>query len=121
MRWILGWGLGLLWVGGCGDPVADRPAKWSYISAAIIEPSCSTASCHSKLGRAKGLELESKDGAYTMLVGGGFVVPGAPDQSKLMFLLRGKEVNRRMPPDVPLSDPDIALVERWILEGAKAE
>lgn len=104
---------------GCGDPVQDRPARWSYISAAIIQPSCATAGCHSKLTRTLGLELETREGGWVGLVDANFVVPGRPEQSKLLYLLRGQEVPRRMPPDAPLPDADIALVERWILEGAR--
>ena len=104
----------------CGGP-DDRPARWSYIYPAVIQPSCATAGCHSKLTRTAGLELESAAESYSVLVGpdgtGNLVVPGQPDQSKLMFLLRGVET-RRMPPDGPLPDADIRLVERWILDGA---
>jgi hypothetical protein len=109
---------GVLFAGACGDdPVTSRPARWSYISAAIIQPSCATASCHTKLSRTYGLELETREGGYVNLVGGRLVVPGRPDQSKLVYLLRGIEVTR-MPPDAPLPDADVALIERWILEGA---
>ena len=47
-----------------------------------------------------------------------FVVAGEPEHSKLLYQLRGVET-LRMPPDAPLPDPYIALIERWILEGAK--
>ena len=30
---------------GCGSETEDRPAKWSFISAAITEPSCATVNC----------------------------------------------------------------------------
>jgi hypothetical protein len=117
-RWMLGL-VTVLWpLGGCGDPVESRPARWSYISAAIIQPSCATAGCHSKTTRTYGLELETREGSFVDLVGGHLVVPGRPADSKLMYLLRGIEVTR-MPPDAPLPDADIALIERWILEGAK--
>lgn len=49
-----------------------------------------------------------------------FVVPGDPTRSKLMYLLRGEEV-RNMPPDVPLPDIDIELIEEWILRGAPCD
>ena len=32
----------------------DRPAKWSFISATIIEPSCATANCHSAITQPRG-------------------------------------------------------------------
>lgn len=108
---------------GCGGE-DDRPARWSYISAAIIQPNCATAGCHSSYAATGGIQLHTPSAGYTMLVGSGddpqaanFVVPGRPDASKLMYLLRGEEI-WRMPPDGPLPQADIDLIERWILEGA---
>jgi hypothetical protein len=116
-------------IGGCGED--DRPASWSYIHTAIIAPNCATSSCHSESTAQAGVRLHSVEAAYTILVGracesndppgsavGNFVRPGQPDRSQLMYLLEGVEVKRQMPPDRPLPDRDIGLVERWILEGA---
>lgn len=112
----------LITVAACGTETDERPASWSYVAAAIIEPNCSTAGCHSRLSRVAGLELDNRDSAYTFLVGdparGDFVVPGQPDVSQLVKLLRGDEI-RRMPPDQPLPEADIQLIERWILDGAR--
>ena len=122
-------------LGGCEDP-AERDPSWSYIHTAIIQPNCATSNCHSNLGSsaigtaAAGLQLDKADGSYWLLVGrpcedngtGGtpprnFVDPGNPESSKLMYLLRGDEVDR-MPPDLPLPEGEIELIEQWILEGA---
>jgi hypothetical protein len=105
---------------GC-DAKDERPATWSYISATIITPNCATSGCHSRLAATYGLQLDTKEGAYQDLVGGGYVVPGDPTESKLMWLLTGTEVVTRMPPDNPLPDADIELVRRWIEDGAKPE
>jgi cytochrome c len=105
----------------CGADDDPRPARWSYISAAIIRPNCATASCHSRAAATGGLQLEEAEGSWVVLTGysaaGNFVVPGAPDRSRLLYLLRGRET-KRMPPDQPLPDADIDLIERWILAGA---
>jgi hypothetical protein len=95
----------------------DRPAVWSYIAPAIIQPSCATARCHSKFTATQGLRFDSADDSYTYLVGGGLVIPYRPQDSRLIYLLRGVET-LRMPPDAPLPDPDIELIEEWILAGA---
>jgi hypothetical protein len=113
----------------CSDD--DRPPEWSYIHEAIIKPSCTTSACHAKISSAAGIELFDADNAYVLLTGRvcngaeppgepprNFVVPGDPDRSKLMYLLRGEEV-RNMPPDVPLPVADIDLIEQWIVEGAE--
>lgn len=114
----------------CGED--DRPASWSYIHTAIIAPSCATSSCHTEDNAEAGVDLHSIESAYTILVGRAcdsnnppgqaqrnFVAPGQPERSRLMYLLIGEEVPRQMPPDRPLPDGDVDLVERWILEGAQ--
>jgi hypothetical protein len=108
----------------------DRPAVWSFIAPAIIQPNCATSRCHSKFTATQGLRFDDMDASYTYLVGAdeagpcedpesphNFVVPCRPDDSKLMYMLRGEETVR-MPPDQPLPDPDIDLIARWILAGA---
>ncbi len=117
--------------GGCAED--DRPASFQYIHTAIIAPNCTTSSCHTLVVAQAGVRLHTVESAYTMLVGRpcegessepdlepprNFVAPGQPDRSRLMYLLTGEEARRRMPPDRPLPDPDIDLIERWILEGA---
>ena len=124
----------LIWLGvmlgvvGCGEE--DRPASWRYIHAAIIEPSCATSSCHSEYAATFAVELYSAERAYEILTGGTcgggeppgrFVRPGEPDGSLLMSLLRGENVRTQMPPDRPLPEVDILLIERWIAEGASCD
>ena len=119
----------VLAIGACGED--DRPASFEYIHTAILAPSCATASCHTEAVSQAGIRLHTVESAYTMLVGRpcdgdnleeqaprNFVDPGHPERSPLMYLLRGDEVRRAMPPDRLLPDPDIELIERWILEGA---
>ncbi len=119
----------LVLLGGCGED--DRPASWSYIHAAIIAPNCTTSSCHTQENAQAGVKLNSADTSYEILVGQrcdpdvppdgnprNYVAPGQPERSHLVYLLIGDEVKRQMPPDRPLPDRDIELVERWILEGA---
>jgi hypothetical protein len=101
----------------------DRAANWATISTTIFEPSCGTAGCHSQLSQVAGVILDSRDtGCRTLVTNppdtyGSFVTPGDPDHSQLMYLLRGDEI-RRMPPDGPLPDADVALVAAWITNGA---
>ena len=123
-------GMALAALSGCGED--DRPASFEYIHTAIIAPNCATASCHTSEVAAAGLRLDTVDSAYTLLVGRpcesthppgeaprNYVDPGNPDHSRLMYLLLGIEVRTPMPPERPLPGPDIDLIERWILEGAK--
>ncbi|MEA2699381.1 MAG: hypothetical protein QOI66_3652 [Myxococcales bacterium] len=103
---------------GCGGSAYDSShAKWSFISTAIIEPSCATASCHSDVAQKAGVNLYNKDVGYNALVKRLFVVPSNPQASELMFLLRAQGT-RRMPPDFPLPEEDIQLIGQWITNGA---
>lgn len=111
-------------LGACVD-IDERPASWSYIHATIIEPNCTTSNCHTDITKVAGISFDDPDESYRALAGvtcgGGtaydLVVAGQPETSKLMYLLRGDEVPI-MPPDVPLPDAEVELVERWILGGA---
>jgi len=117
---------------GC-EEAADRPATFSYIHAAILEPSCATSGCHSSLTAAAGVTLVGRDAAYNILTGRvcgepirpqdpprNYVVPGAAEYSTLIHQLRGEERDV-MPPDTPLPEVEIELVARWIDNGAACD
>jgi hypothetical protein len=48
------------------------------------------------------------------------VTPFVPEQSRLVNVLRGRGAPR-MPPDRPLNEADIRLIEQWILDGARRD
>ena len=131
---------------GCGDTDA-RPAVWSYVSPVILEPNCATASCHGPAASVAGLDFSDPDSGYASLTrlyvlvvdptgqgGPGcgtadgvvvcehkarpLVIPYDPNESRLVNMLRARNAPR-MPPDRPLAESDIRLIERWILDGAK--
>jgi hypothetical protein len=118
---------------GCGGD-EDRPPTWSYISPAIVQPNCATSSCHSKGAAVAGLDLSSAKAGYESLfnqklapspvlqargnVARKLVTPGSPTESRVVNMLRAYGASR-MPPDRPLAEADIALIEEWILSGAK--
>lgn len=102
---------------GCGTQNDTRPAKWSYISTAIVQPSCATANCHSNLSQRSGVKLDEINEGYFQLVGRYFVLPGDAANSALVALLKGQG-SRRMPPDSPLPQDDIDLISAWIGAGA---
>jgi hypothetical protein len=137
----------LLLTTGCGDAIDHRPAAWEYISPAIIQPNCATTSCHSRAAAVAGLDFSTPEHGYTSLTalwvwivdpngtpengcrpyGDEFVcqrnhrplvTPFDPAQSRLVHMLRAEGV-ARMPPDRPLPQADIALIEHWILNGAR--
>lgn len=114
--------LALIGVGlaACAAGPDDRPANADYIIEAILVPYCGRASCHSTTTAAHGLVFDTISGALAAMAtqqrGQAMVVRGAPQQSRLVGVL--SDGRRIMPPDVPLPDADIALISRWIAEGA---
>jgi len=103
-------------VAGCGG-ADNRPATFSFIGPAIIEPSCATASCHSAVAARANVVLEPRDTAYNTLLNRHFVIPMSPDDSEIMALIQAQG-SQRMPPDFPLPPADIELISAWIQAGA---
>lgn len=119
-------------LGGCDAP-SERSASWAYVHAAILRPACSTSSCHGNASSAAGIDLSTPSAAYSYLLGrpcdapehpqdaaGNYVFPFQPERSRLLYLLRGNRTTI-MPPDSPLPDSEIAIIERWILDGASCQ
>jgi hypothetical protein len=105
---------------GCGGTNDERPPQWSFISATIMEPSCATVNCHSAITRQGNVDLSSaKVGYQTLVLDSTFyVIPKNPDASTVVGLMNA-EGSLRMPPDNPLPQADIALIEHWISDGAQ--
>ena len=112
----------------------DRPPTFEYVYTTIIAPSCTTVGCHNSFTATYGFRFDTLTGTYAYLTGRvcdpdappdpgapprNYVAPGDPGRSKLMHLLLGDDVPRRMPPDTPLPAKDIELVSEWILDGAE--
>jgi hypothetical protein len=139
--------LAVLGAGACSQ-VDNRPAEWGYISPAIFQPNCATTSCHSPAAAVSGLDFSTPENGYASLTQLWVWVVYAPDASttglpcatvsgtrvceekerplitaydpagsRVVNMLRARDAPR-MPPDRPLPEADIELVERWILNGA---
>jgi hypothetical protein len=134
----------LVGAGACGSYDA-RPVEWEYISPVILQPNCATASCHSRAAAVAGLDFSDAERGYislmklryqivdryatgetctpsseTVVCRGSYrplVMAYNPAQSRLVHLLRSR-TPPRMPPDRPLFEADIKLIENWILLGA---
>ena len=109
-------------VSGCNGTTDDRPPKWSFISATIMEPSCATVNCHSAITHQGAVDLSSREVGYQTLVenAGGksfYVYAYHPEASPVVNLMNA-EGSIRMPPDNPLPQADIQLIEAWISDGA---
>jgi hypothetical protein len=124
--------IGAVLVPAC-DTVQDRPPTWRYIHAAIITPSCATASCHSKISSVAGRDMSTPESAYAVLTGRTCNAPRIPGEAlpdhpeNFLAVLRGDgirsngDVGLLMPPDQPLPPVEIELIERWYDAGAKCD
>ncbi len=76
-------------------------------------------SCHSSRGKTKfaGLALDTAAGLRRGSDAGPVVIAGKPEESRLLLAVRGK-LPARMPPTGPLSESEIAVLERWVAMGA---
>jgi len=86
----------------------------------IVQENCYR--CHGGVNHRGGLTLDTKAGLLKGGHSGVVVVPGHPEQSLLVKLIRHEgpaDDPKDMPPNKPkLSDADIATVEQWIKAGA---
>nr|HEX4318496.1 hypothetical protein [Kofleriaceae bacterium] len=115
----------LVAAGGCGDAVDDRPATFPYVQAAILEPTCAKAQCHSSFKQEVGDDFGSIDESRVSLLQNGLVIPdlNASDPQS-SFLVQTLTVGVpsildpgtfvRMPYDEPMPAADIKLIEKWI-------
>ncbi len=72
--------------------------------------------CHGGVKAASDLSFVYRDSVL------GVVEPGEPDDSELMRRLTTEDAEERMPPDDhggPLKKAEIAVIRRWIAEGAR--
>src|SRR5262245_53939051 len=103
---------------GCGSADDNRPAQWSVISSTIIQPACATVNCHSAVAQRAGFDLHDRATGHPSLPNRNFVLKGdMTGASALLHLLNGDGA-LRMPPDSPLPEADIALIDEWIRAGA---
>ncbi|MCH2129165.1 MAG: DUF1553 domain-containing protein [Pirellulaceae bacterium] len=73
--------------------------------------------CHGPKTEKSGLRLHTADRLFQGGHTGPVVVPGKPDESRFIQLIRGIG-ELRMPPDAELPDSEIAILEQWIRDGA---
>src|SRR5580692_10624285 len=103
---------------GCNGSSDDRPATWSFISATITEPSCATVNCHSAITHQGGVDLSAREVGYLTQVKGDYAKDNGDASSSALVTLLNAVGSTRMPPDNPLSEADIQLIESWIGHGA---
>ncbi len=104
---------------GPDTPAPDTPAFYTAHIQPIFQANCFR--CHGGLNHRGGLVMDTRAGLERGGHKGPVIVPGHPEQSLLITLIRHegpKDDPMNMPPKGKLSDADIAAVEQWIRAGA---
>ncbi len=111
----------LLWalilLSAAGPLAAVEPVDFTMHVKPIFEKHC--VSCHGPTKQKTGLRLDLGKRALKGGLNGPVVIAGKPAESKLVHALRGEKDAEPMPPTGALEVADIALLVRWIDEGAK--
>jgi tricorn protease-like protein len=95
---------------------ADSAPNFNTQVAPILQKNC--LACHSSAAKMGGLVMENFDALMKGGAHGAVIVPGKPDQSRLIEMLEGK-VQPRMPlGGDPLPAADIATMKAWVESGA---
>ena len=110
--------IGSCFIFGALNPAAKGAVDFEKDILPIFEESC--FDCHGPDKQKGELRLDSR---VSLLKGGdtGFpaIVPGNAAKSQMVHFMKGENPDEVMPPKGgPLEEEEIALIERWINEGA---
>ena len=111
----------LVWAAGL---TPQEPVDFSREIRPLLSDRCFICHGPDEEAREADLRLDLRAGATADLGGEAAVVPGKPEESLLMRRVRHERPRRLMPPPrskLSLSEEEIALLERWIAEGADYE
>lgn len=107
----------LIALAACTSEPDTRPETLDYITEAILVPYCGRGGCHTTNTAAANLVFDNVDDTRLAMHGSrARVVPG---DIRSQFLNVIRDTRRPMPPDQPLPDADVDLIQRWILAGAE--
>lgn len=103
--------------GGSGKPCSPDSVYFSRDVLPILVSNCAKSGCHDAASREEGIVLDS----YNNVMATGDVRPGRPGNSDLYEVLLESDPDKRMPrpPADPLSAPQVALIRKWIEQGAQ--
>ena len=84
----------------------------------ILKQRCYECHSHLKNKMKGGLTLDSKSGWEKGGDSGPALIPGDPEESLLIEMIRWGDKAHQMPPDKKLPAPEVALFEEWVKRGA---
>jgi hypothetical protein len=98
------------------QPTEDQLRSFESTIRPLLAEHC--YKCHGEKKQWSGLRLDSRE---ALLAGGDLgpaVVPGQPNESRLIVAVRHTDDDLKMPPDSKLTDQQIADLSRWVEMGA---
>lgn len=130
--WIISVGLLL---GSCNRMPSDQPAEvssgelvsYNFDIRPILSDKCFACHGPDAKKREAGLRLDDPRSAFKALQDNPHafaLVPGKPKKSEVYLRITTPDTTLRMPPpssNLKLSDDEIALIEKWIKQGARYE
>ncbi len=84
----------------------------------LLETHCLGCHSHDAGEMENGLTLDSRSGWAEGGDSGPAVVPGNPEESLLIQAIRPGNSDLQMPPDDPLDEAEVRLLEEWVRRGA---
>jgi hypothetical protein len=110
--------------GVVADPLVSGPVEFNRDIRPILSDRCYFCHGPDKGHRKADLRLDTREGLLGAPGETGSVVPSKPDASELLERMLSTDPDKRMPPPKSgkdLSPAEIALVRRWIEQGAPYE
>jgi len=84
----------------------------------LLKSRCYECHAHSSGKMKGGLTLDARSGWEQGGDTGPSLVPGQPDESLLIKMVRWVDADHQMPPKKPLPAEEVALLEEWVKSGA---
>lgn len=97
-----------------GNVSPDSPAFFEEQIRPILAENC--VKCHGESKQKGGLRLDRRETLLLGGEGGTVVLPGQPDESRLIQAVRYQGLE--MPPDGPLAEAEVQLLAAWVAAGA---
>jgi hypothetical protein len=98
----------------------ETPVSFVRDIAPILEERCVVCHHRANAPNCGGLNLETRQMAFSTGRNTPVIIPGNPDQSPLVAALLAREIHPVIMPPVAhrLSESQLELIQRWIREGA---
>ncbi|MGB1874188.1 MAG: DUF1549 domain-containing protein, partial [Akkermansiaceae bacterium] len=118
---LTGYCLLLAAVAGVKATAEPEPLNFSRDIRPILSAKCFACHGPDSQDRDADYRMDTKEGAFADLGGYHAIVPGDPENSEIIKRIISDDEDKLMPPPKhknPLSEEEIALLKRWIAEGA---